>query len=460
MSALQWIFVGLAALAGFLSTPYAPQLLAALDPPLLTAESRVENWGLATSASDASVQPFLIPYDATLEEETKDKLRRRRSSRDSYLEDAAKDWTYGVNNSLLEEVLEYWSTSYSWKAEVEQLNAELPQFVTTLKGLRIHFLHYRGDKEGAAVSMSGQALLLLHGWPGSVLEFRRAAPLLKAHGMDVVVPSLPGYGWSERGPKRGLCPVQMADIFGDLMRRLGYQKYFVQGGDWGSMVATAMGRIFPDSIPGVHLNMFNVAGLRQMLGMSQLLLPVGGLASERRKIFPLKKFLWDVLHVTGYFHEQATKPHTLGVALSDSPAGLAAWFLEKFAAWTDCKEPCDPRRVVAVDDFLANLNVYWSTGTITSSIMLYREFLLSPTAHQILSDALSVPVGLLEMPAEIFPPPSTWVPWKYLDIVSHTKPTKGGHFAALEQPDIFVKDVVQFMQLVLARGTDKVNSDL
>eukprot|EP00927_Polykrikos_kofoidii_P067177 TRINITY_DN62697_c0_g1_i1.p1 TRINITY_DN62697_c0_g1~~TRINITY_DN62697_c0_g1_i1.p1 ORF type:complete len:459 (-),score=55.95 TRINITY_DN62697_c0_g1_i1:155-1531(-) len=443
------LLLGIVCLAGLFSH-YGPGLLAFLDAPLLDAASRVASWEGDTSVGDdASVRPFLIPYDDAFEVETKARIQQRRSAHDSYLSSASGDWTNGVNHTLLEEVLDFWVKSYSWKAEVDSLNAELPQFMTIVRGLRLHFWHFKGAKETS--SLSGQALLLLHGWPGSVLEFRRVAPKLHALGLDVIVPSLPGYGWSERGSRRGLCPVHMADLFGELMKRLGYQHYFVQGGDWGSLIATAMGRLFTKEVRGVHLNMFQVAGLRQFIGTTGLLLPVSGLSAERRKIFPLRKLFTELVYVTGYFHEQATKPHTLGVGLSDSPAGLAAWLLEKFAAWTACGEPCDLRRVVSFDDFLANLNVYRSTGTITSSMLLYKEFLESPTAYRLLTDAVSAPVGLLDMPAELFPTPSPLLPWKYLDIVSHTRAEKGGHFAALEQPDIFVDDVTRFIQLVLER---------
>jgi len=354
----------------------------------------------------------------------------------SFLEERSADWTYGVNRTFLRQALLHWNQTYDWEAAVKHLNS-FPQFTSNIMGLRIHFWHVKAAREDAP------AVLLLHGWPGSVFEFHKVVASLKGE-FHLVVPSLPGYGWSDGATVPGLCPVEIAGVFARLMGRLEYRKYYVQGGDWGSMIAQALARVDPQAVSGLHLNMFPVAGLRAALGIPAMLLAE---ADEWAKLFPLKNFIRTLLDHTGYFHEQATKPHTLGVALSDSPAGLAAWILEKFQAWTDCPLPCDPSQVVSMDELLTNVMIYWTTNSATSSVRLYKEAVNSPMFERVLNDAVRVPVALLEFPIELLPPPKSWVDWRFTNVVSHHKATRGGHFAALEQPEALVRDLRAFITI-------------
>jgi pimeloyl-ACP methyl ester carboxylesterase len=281
--------------------------------------------------------------------------------------------------------------------------------------------------------------VLTHGWPGSIVEFLKVVgPLADpaAHGGDasdafhVVCPSLPGYGFSDKPTRPGWGVPRIAGAWGELMRRLGYERYGAQGGDWGSAVTTALGQIDPEHCVGIHLNMVPVGPGRSTGGdfTPQEAAALAALADHDR---------WG----TGYSKQQSTRPQTLGYGLVDSPAAQAAWIIEKFWAWTDCDG--HPENVLSRDELLDNVMLYWLPAAGASSARLYWESFAARNA-----DPVTVPMGAAIFPKEIFRPSRRWAERRFSDIRHWTEAERGGHFAALEQPDAFVADVRAFFRLV------------
>ncbi|XP_025831990.1 juvenile hormone epoxide hydrolase 2-like [Agrilus planipennis] len=290
---------------------------------------------------------------------------------------------YGINTNLLNKIVEYWKNEYNWK-ERETLLNKYPHFKTKIQGLDIHFIHV---KPTTAVSEDIQVLpiLLLHGWPGSVREFYNLIPLLTTPREDqkfvfeVIVPSLPGYGFSDAAVRPGLGPPQVAVIFKNLMVRLGFEKFYVQGGDWGAIITSNIAAMFPQNVLGLHCNMPYArtpwATIKQILGSFYPSWVVD--KPNQHRVYPLKTFFGNFILETGYMHLQATKPDTIGTALNDTPVGLAAYILEKFISWTDHsligKEDGGLERKFKLDDLLDNVMIYWVTESITTSVCLYAE---------------------------------------------------------------------------------------
>lgn len=345
-------------------------------------------------------------------------------------------WSLGTDLAYMRELVRYWRRDYDWRAEERALN-ERPQFRTTIDGLPIHFVHVRGKGHNP------MPLVITHGWPGSFVEMTKIIPLLTdpaAHGgspddsFDVVVPSLPGYGFSARPTKRGMNQNKIAAIWAELMERLGYRKFGAQGGDWGAAVSTALGLDHRERIIGVHLNY--IAG-RFLLG---------GTINEPQQDETARIFLdqlrawWDA--DGGYNHQQATKPQTLGFGLNDSPAGLAAWIIEKFHRWSDCGGELE--RIFTKDELLTNVMVYWVTETIHSSTRLYYESRAEPLRLSP-SNRVEPPVAVALFPKEIPMPPRALAERGY-NIVRWTEMPKGGHFAAMEQPELLAEDIRTFFR--------------
>jgi pimeloyl-ACP methyl ester carboxylesterase len=345
-------------------------------------------------------------------------------------------WEYGSNLAYMRSLAEYWRNSYDWRQHEAALN-RLPQYRVSLDGLQIHFVHIRG--KGPAPL----PLLITHGWPGSFVEMVKIIPLLTdpaAHGgsaqdaFDVVIPSLPGYGFSDRPREAGMDQNRVAALWARLMEELGYQRFGAQGGDWGSIVSIALGLDYPERTIGIHLNY--IAG-RFLLG---------GTLEQSQDEEVAKSFLtelrawWD--SEGGYSHIQSTKPQTVGYGLNDSPVGLAAWILEKFRTWSDCGG--DLERVFTRDELLTNVMIYWLSQTINSSMRLYRESRLRPVR---LSSANRVtpPVALAVFPKEIPVPPRALAE-RGLNIARWTVMPKGGHFAAMEQPELLAQDIREFFR--------------
>lgn len=377
--------------------------------------------------------PFRFGLDPASVVDLRDRLARTRWPDEL----DGEVWRYGASVREVREICEHWRATYDLDAFVERCN-RFPQITTVLDGQRIHAVHARSPEPHAV------PLLMTHGWPGSVAElFETIGPLSdpRAHGLDpstafhVVCPSLPGYGFSGPTTERGWDVERTARAFGDLMRRLGYPRFFAQGGDWGALVTAAMTRLLPDLVPSVHLTMIIAGPPREA--------PEPADDHEAVAVAARDRFL---ALETGYQSIQGTKPQTLAFGLTDSPAGLAAWILEKFHGWTGG----DGLASFPVDRLLDNLSIYWFTGTINSSMRLYFET-VGPDAGGRWSTATpTVPIGFANFPGEPFNPPRRWVESRY-NVVRWTDFPTGGHFPAMQVPSLFVDDVrAHFATQVLA----------
>jgi pimeloyl-ACP methyl ester carboxylesterase len=381
----------------------------------------------------------LTPFRVEVPEARLRDLRERLAGTRWPEAETVGDWSQGVPLAYLQELCRYWADGYDWRATEARLN-RLAQFRTTLDGLGIHFVHVRSPVPSAL------PLVLTHGWPGSVVEFLKViGPLTDptAHGGDaadafhLVCPSLPGYGFSDKPAEPGWGVERIAGAWARLMARLGYRRYGAQGGDWGTSVSTRIAQQDPDHVVGIHLT-------------PPLAPPdpatFGDLTeAERSALAQLERAdAWD----SGYSKEHATRPQTIGYSLVDSPAGLCAWIVEKLWAWTD--HDGDLERVLTRDELLDNVMLYWLPGTGASSARLYWES--SRQVDQWISgtvtDAVTVPTGCSIFPRELQRPSRRWAERRFLDIRWWNEPDKGGHFAAFEQPELFVDEVRSFFRLV------------
>ncbi|HXW46251.1 MAG TPA: epoxide hydrolase [Streptosporangiaceae bacterium] len=367
----------------------------------------------------------ISPFKIDVPESQLDDLRRRLEQTRWPEAETVRDWSQGVPLDYARALCDYWRTDYDWRRCEASLNA-LPQFLTTIDGLDIHFLHVRSPREDAV------PLIMTHGWPGSVVEFRKViGPLTDpaAYGGDpadafhVVCPSLPGYGFSAKPAESGWGVERIADAWDDLMARLGYLRYGAQGGDWGAGVTTALAVRHPDRLAGIHLNMVVVRPDPDT--MSDLT------PQEQDALAAMKHYAdWD----SGYSKQQSTRPQTVGYGLTDSPAGLCAWIVEKFWSWTD--NDGDPASALSWDEMLDDVMLYWLPAAGTSSARLYWE-----SFGKLRGQTVDVPVGCSIFPREIFRASRRWAQQSYRDLRYWNEPARGGHFAAFEQPEIFVSEV-------------------
>ena len=342
-------------------------------------------------------------------------------------------WTHGTDIAYLGELVRYWRTNFDWRAQERRLN-QLEQFTTTIDGLTIHFVHRRSKHANAL------PLLITHGWPGSFVEFTKIiGPLTdpEAHGgiaadaFHVVMPSIPGFAFSQAPHEAGYDPARIAALEAKLMARLGYTRYGAQGGDWGSIISTQIALVDAPHVVGLHLNMcFGQAPA----GTD----PNAGLTDRERERLKARQLFQA--EETGYQQIQGTKPQTLGVALNDSPAGLAAWMVEKFRTWCDCEG--NPETVFTKDELLTNITLYWVTQTAASSARIYYESRHAPPSATA-GRRIEVPTACADFPKEIIWSPRRWLEGRY-NIVRWTEMPKGGHFAAMEQPALLVEDVRAF----------------
>jgi microsomal epoxide hydrolase len=344
-------------------------------------------------------------------------------------------WEYGTELAYMKGLVEYWRSTFDWRAQERKLNA-FPQFTTTIDGLNIHFVHVRSKHPNA------MPLALTHGWPGSFFEFTKViGPLTDpvAHGgraedaFDVVAISLPGFGFSDKPQRPGVGPERMADVIAKLMARLGYTRYGAQGGDWGGIISRILAIKDAAHVSGLHLN-FCVAGPPQ--GAAD---PDAGVASAELTLMQERQAYME--NERAYQQMQGTKPQTLGYALNDSPAGLAAWIVEKFRAWCDCGG--DVEKKFSKDDLLTNVMIYWASGTATSSARIYYENRVATAV----AGRVTVPTACALFPKEISTPPRRWVEARY-NLTRWTAMPRGGHFAALEEPELLVDDVRAFFRTV------------
>jgi pimeloyl-ACP methyl ester carboxylesterase len=374
--------------------------------------------------SDA-VQPFRIQAS----DDALDDLRRRLRATRWPEREVVGDWSQGTPLAYLQDVCSYWAEKYDWRERERRLN-RFPQFRTDIDGLGIHFYHVRSKHADAL------PLVMTHGWPGSVVEFQKViAPLADptAHGGDaadafhVVCPSLPGYGFSDKPTVKGTGVERIADLWSALMIRLGYPRYVAQGGDWGAMVTTAIGLRDTAHCAGIHLNM--PIAPPDPATMSDLT------PAEQSALAGMAEYgEWD----SGYSKQQSTRPQTVGYGLVDSPAGQAAWILEKFWKWTDCNG--HPENAVSRDELIDNLMLYWLPATGASSARLYWESFRGQAAGGALPN-VTVPTGCSIFPKEIFRCSRRWAEKRFTKLVYFNELERGGHFAAFEQPETFVNEL-------------------
>lgn len=345
-------------------------------------------------------------------------------------------WEQGTELSYLQELLAYWRDGYDWRAQEARLN-QLDHHTTTIDGQNIHFVHARSAHPDA------MPLLLSHGWPGSVVEFLDVfGPLTDpvAHGgvaadaFHVVAPSLPGFAFSGPTSERGWHPRRMAEAFAELMATLGYERYGVQGGDWGSIICADLADLHPDRVMGLHLNLVIIGPPEGDDPATLTPAELEGIAAGRA---------WRRTGV-GYQEIQGTRPQSLGYGLDDSPAALAAWITEKFREWSDCGGEIE--RSFTKDQLLTNVMVYWVTGTGASSLRIYYE-MRQAGAAALPQAYVKVPTGVALYPGENSHPPRRWVEHRY-NVTHWAELPRGGHFAAMEVPDIFVDDVRTFFRTV------------
>ena len=368
-----------------------------------------------------AVRPFRIALSDAVLADLKSRLHNTRWPE----AELVADWSQGAPLRWIQDMCRYWADQYDWRGREARLN-RFAQFHTEIDGVDIHFLHERSPNPDAL------PLIITHGWPGSVVEFHKVIEPLAdpaAHGghaadaFHVICPSLPGFGFSGKPRTTGWGVDRIAGAWAVLMQRLGYRRYVAQGGDWGSAVTTALGAQDAGHCAGIHVTL--AMGVRPAAEATS--------PEEARAINGLKYYRdWD----SGYSKQQSTRPQTLGYGLTDSPAGQAAWILEKFWAWTDCGG--HPENILGRDELLDNVMFYWATATAASSARLYWES-FGPkrrTAH-----VVKVPTGVAVFPKEIVPPVRRWLAASYTDIRHWTEMPKGGHFAAFEQPELFVRDV-------------------
>lgn len=377
-------------------------------------------------------QPFTIDIaDAAI-----DDLRQRLARTRLVPGIAGLGWTEGTDGDFLQRLLSYWRDTFDWPAAQARLN-QLPQFRAEVAGQTLHFIHQRGTGPAPL------PLIISHGWPGSVVEMQAIIPLLTdpgAHGgdprdaFDVVVPSLPGYGFSPAPRQTGTGPRQVAALWAELMSGLGYPRFAAQGGDWGAAISTWLAREHAERLVGVHLN-FLPGSYRPPLGPDQ---PPVSLEEQAY----LDRYADWSQRLGAYGHIQGTKPQTLAVGLNDSPAGLAAWITEKFQAWTDCAG--DLESAVSLDELLTNISLYWFTGSIGSSFRMYLESRARPL-HFAPGERIQTPVGVAVFPAELPMPPRSWVERVY-NVRQWSEFAEGGHFAALEQPRALAEDIRAFFR--------------
>jgi juvenile hormone epoxide hydrolase len=412
---------------------------------------------------NTSIRNFEIKVDEKVLRDLKARLRLETSAEGNRLAAPIENtgFHYGMNSDFLKNVTKYWLNGYDWRAREKRLNL-YPHYKTTIYGLDIHFQRAKPKNSNKKT----RPLLLLHGWPSSFVDFQKVIPLLTEPAysdvnFELIIPSLPGYGFSDAAAKPGLGTPQMAQIFLKLMRRLGYPKFYVHGADFGAIIATDMATMFPKSVMGLHLSMCFTFHWRSFLklGAGQVYRGRAFDETEAGRLFPLNKYMTTLLQETGYFHHQTTKPDTLGIALANSPTGLAGYILEKFSTFTNLKGRNRRNGGLLphfnLDELLDSVMIYWVTNTITSSMRLYYEaFSNNPLAYTIDTMPVNVPTACLNMPEDFWNSQNEYlVNDKYPQIVHYTKARKGGHFTAIEVPDILAQDAVDFYNRIEMNGT-------
>ncbi|XP_034829183.1 juvenile hormone epoxide hydrolase-like [Maniola hyperantus] len=438
------LFVAFAAVGVGIGTKYY-QLQSVPDLP----ELDLERWwgdGDKPKQEDKSIRPFKIVFNDSMIEDLKSRLKNRRS----YIR--PMDGTqseYGINTIYLENILKYWLKDYNFKERAERLN-RFPHFKTKIQGLDIHYIRVKPEVKNVKVL----PLLLMHGWPSSSKEFDMAIPMLTKprRGYDfvfeVVAVDLPGFGFSEGTNKPGLNPLQIGIIMRNLMKRLGFNKYYIQAGDWGSQAGTHLATVFQDEVLGFHTNMpvssRPISNLKYVIGS---LFPSFIVEDQHRhRMYPIKDLFSYLMRESGYFHLQATKPDTIGAALADTPAGLAAYTLEKIGICSNrdtLQTPHGGLEEINIDDLLDTVTILWANERITMSMRVYAEAFAWPEVFVVHDIPTYVPTAAINFQYEVVYQPDWILRDKFPNLVHSTTLDFGGHFAAMHTPKELVDDVFE-----------------
>ena len=376
-------------------------------------------------ATHAAPSALIRPFSVAIPDSEIQDLRQRLAGTRRPDQETVSDWSQGVRLENAKSLITYWERNYDWRRFESELN-RFPQFLTEIDGLDIHFIHVRSSNPGA------MPLILTHGWPGSIVEFLKLiGPLtdpvafggLAEDSFDVVIPSLPGFGFSGKPTEQGWNVPRIAAAWAELMKGLGYSQWAAQGSDWGAVVTTALGAMRPDGLLGIHLN-------TQYAFPSQI--PDTLSPEEQRAVDTLALYTGPL---GGSNHLQGTKPETVGFALADSPAGQAAWIYEKFQAKTDNNGLAED--AISTDDMLDAISLYWFTNSAASSARIYWE----NSAGSLAGPKLGLPVAVTVFPRDIPLLPRSWIEDTYTHLIHYGEAERGGHFAALEQPEIMIDEI-------------------
>ncbi|XP_068624269.1 juvenile hormone epoxide hydrolase-like [Battus philenor] len=437
------------------------------SPPPMPELDLEEWWGpeQLRLKQDTSLKPFQVKFSEAMIKDLKERLKAHRP----YVPPLeGVGFEYGFNSKQMSSWIKYWAEEYPF-AEREKVFNKYPQFKTNIQGLDIHFIRVKPEVPSGVETVP---LLLLHGWPGSVREFDAAIPLLTAVSKDrdfaveLIIPSLPGYGFSSAAVRPGLGPDKMAVVLRNLMNRLGFKKYYVQGGDWGALITSNIATFFPQEVLGYHTNMAFSSTTRvfllQLFGSIYPPLVVSNDLVHR--MYPMSKIYANLMEEMGYMHLQATKPDTIGVALTDSPSGLLAYILEKFSTWTKPGNKYLPDGGLGSsftkEQLIDNLMMYWTTNCITTSMRLYAEASNKRYfALKIDEIPTPVPTWIVQAKNEIAFTPAWMMSFKYPNLVNETILDDGGHFLAMELPQEFSRNVLSALVAFRAHAQSK-RSDL
>ncbi len=403
--------------------------LSTMDTPI-----DIDNNQLANNGS--SITPFEIVVPDAAISDLKNRLQNTR------LPDQISEttWEYGTDKAYLTELIDYWENEFDWREQERTLN-QFDHFKTEIDGIEMHFIHQRSEHPDAI------PLMIVHGWPGSISEFSKIIdPLVDpvtyggsaSDAFHVITPSLPGFGFSSAPTRPGYSPEKIAHILAALMEKIGYQRYAIAGGDWGAIINRYLAFNYPDRLIGLHSNMM-LAGLPTDPEQRADVTQVEETARAARGAY--------MQNERAYQQIQGSKPQTLGYGLNDSPAGLAAWIVEKFHGWTDMPQGATGYldNHFTKDELLTNIAIYWFTGTITSSTRIYYENSKTPIETPL--GYINVPTGAAIFPAEILVTPRAWAEAAY-DLRHCSVMSEGGHFAALEKPDLYLNDLQIFFRLL------------
>ncbi|XP_046864647.1 epoxide hydrolase 1-like [Xenia sp. Carnegie-2017] len=417
-----------------------------------------EWWGKSIDAplhlpniSDIKIERMpSISFGEDALEDLKQRIRNTRYFHS--LENA--NWQYGSNIADLKEFVNYWLEEYHWKDHEEALNT-LNHYHATIDGIKIHYVHEKSIKN------TGQLvpIMLLHGWPGSFYEYIKVIKILMTNAnsdlaLDIICPSLPGFIFSEAPHKPGLDLLQISILFKKLMARLNYTSYYIQGGDWGTVIARLLANIDSSHVKGIHLNSYlSWPPYGPFSLFSAQVFPTWSLGNDGSKFLPLTKLFLKMVWEIGYFYLQATKPESIAVAINDSPVGLANYILEKFFTWSGCQSDknmtCLESRFNK-DEIITNIMLYWFTGSMPSAMRIYHE---NKFSHFVLP--VIVPTAVINFAEDIFVSPPTWAKNTFPNIVQLTDFPRGGHFGALQEPEVFADDIWTFIKKVETNKNEK-----